>query len=68
MPEQSENLISYKEAAELIGVAEITVRKWTSTRFIPHYKLGKSVRFSKTELMEWVRSKHVDPVPRAGRR
>lgn len=67
MPEQSENLISFKEAADLLGVAPITIRKWTSDKLIPFYKLGRSVRFSKTELMEWVRSKHVDPVPR-GRR
>jgi excisionase family DNA binding protein len=57
-----ENLISFEEAAKILNVAPITIRKWTGERKIPFYKIGKAVRFSPTELEQWIRAQHVAPV------
>jgi excisionase family DNA binding protein len=61
MPEQ-ETLLTYEEAAELIAVSPITLRKWVTERRIPHYKIGKSVRFSAREIADFLASHHVEAI------
>jgi len=31
-----------------------TVYLWTHTEFIPHYKVGKCIRFAEKEIEEWL--------------
>jgi len=39
-------LLTYKEAAEILGLSDQTLRQWVSGERIPFIKLGKAVRFS----------------------
>lgn len=59
----SENLVTYREAAELLGIAPSTLRVWTSQKRVPFYKLNnKATRYSPSELKTWLESQHVAPV------
>ena len=59
MPEKT---LGYKEAAQVVGVSEMTLRRWVSSRYnkIPAHKLGTSgkapVRFFSSELEAWIKA------------
>jgi len=57
-----EPLIKYEEAAGLLGIAQITLRKWVSQDKVPYYKLGRCVRFRRSELQEWLNEQYINPV------
>jgi excisionase family DNA binding protein len=48
------HLLSVKETAIHIGLAEITVRKMISAKRIPHKKLGRRVLIDPDELDTWI--------------
>jgi excisionase family DNA binding protein len=50
-----QNLISIKEMASKLYVPVSWLYSRTRTKEIPHYKIGKYVRFDETEVMEWIR-------------
>jgi excisionase family DNA binding protein len=52
-------LMKYKEASEMLCVAETTLRRWVSQRRVPHHKLGRSVRFESRELESWIHEQAV---------
>ena len=52
-------LMTYKDTARTLGIAETTLRRWVSERRIPHLKLGRAVRFDPQELDRWIRSRAV---------
>ena len=43
-------MYKYAEAAEKLGIAEITLRHWVSSGRIPCHRLGRLVRFSDDDL------------------
>lgn len=47
------NLLTTKQLAEKLQVAEITIHKWRAKGF-PFIKLGRSVRFDMTEVKKWI--------------
>lgn len=48
-------LLSRKEAAELLGVAEPTFRKMVATDpRLPRYKVGSGLRFNKAALLNYI--------------
>lgn len=47
-------ILTLDEAVTYTGCARSTMYRLTSTREIPHYKLGGSLRFKKHELDEWL--------------
>ena len=49
-------LLTVKELAELLNVAQSTIYAWTMRGEIPHYKFGKAIRFSEEEILEWMES------------
>jgi excisionase family DNA binding protein len=51
----SENLLTIKEAAEYLRVSESWLYRQAAGRSVPHYRLGRSVRFSRQELDAWLR-------------
>lgn len=59
------NLLSYPEAAEILSVSEITLRKWVSARKIEHLKIGRSVRFTPEQIENFL---HASVIPAGGRR
>jgi len=47
-------LFDVDDVAHLLNVAPQTVYKWVRTGFIPHFKLGKCVRFSHSAVLQWL--------------
>jgi excisionase family DNA binding protein len=45
-----------KLAAIYLGIALGTLRNWTSTRFVPHAKRGRVVRYHRDQLDRWLES------------
>lgn len=54
--------VNYKEASELLGLSPRTLRNMVSKKQIPHYKLGKSVRFSVDKLTAWLEERSVPEI------
>lgn len=56
--EIEDRLLSYDEAAAYLGFAAGTLRNKVSAGGVPHLKLGKAVRFRRSELDAWVREQN----------
>jgi excisionase family DNA binding protein len=50
-----EPLINAKEAAELLGIHERTLRGRASAREIPGFRIGTRWKFRASDLDEWIR-------------
>lgn len=50
---EMERLLNSSEVARLLGIAEITVRKWTASGYLPHLKLGRRTLFDPQQMREW---------------
>ncbi|WP_296692336.1 helix-turn-helix domain-containing protein [Treponema sp. UBA7567] len=44
-------LLTTKEVAKLLKVSEQTIRTMTNSHEIPHYRMGKMIRYSRQEIM-----------------
>ena len=51
---KAQALLDVNDVAHLLNVAPQTVYKWVRTGFIPHFKLGKCVRFSQAAVLQWL--------------
>lgn len=50
------------EAAELIGIDDVTLRNWRSRgreNSPPFYKPGGAIRYDRAEVIEWIESNRV---------
>ncbi len=54
-----DKLLNILEIAKMLGVKPATIHCWVSEGFIPHVKLGRLVRFDKTEVIKWVQNHKV---------
>jgi len=54
-----ERVLSFKEAQKFLGMSEPWLRKEISAKKIPHYKIGRLVKFKASELEEYLRSRKV---------
>lgn len=54
----NQNLISIKELAEKLSVKPSWLYQRTRTGQIPHFKVGKYVRFDETEVWEWLKEQN----------
>jgi excisionase family DNA binding protein len=67
-------LLSVKELAARLGLAEYTVYEWVSEKRIPYTKVGRRTMFDPAEIARWleqhtVREQHPSPLlDHAGRR
>ena len=50
-----QNLISIREMAKKLDVPVSWLYSRTRTNEIPHYKVGKYVRFDESEIWEWLK-------------
>lgn len=50
-----ERLLSTPELAELLGLAEVTVRKWVVRGDIPYLKLGRRILYEPISIKCWLR-------------
>lgn len=66
-PEKIENasdMIIASEAAAVLGMAEKTVRNWTSEGKIPYIKVGRSVKYSRKALESYIQKNSYSPKKR----
>lgn len=57
-----EEFLRYREAAEILRISELTLRKWVAERRVPFCKIGGRVIFEPERLMEWVQGQRVEPI------
>lgn len=53
-------LLSPIELSEALGISIETIYAWTSQKRIPYVKMGKLVRFSRTEINRWLSDRRVN--------
>jgi len=58
-PPHPNQLLTYAEAAKLLGICERTLWTLTSTGEIPCVRIGRSVRFNPDDLQVWIETKTV---------
>ncbi len=49
-------LVGIEKIAEILDASPKTIYDWTATRRIPHYKLGRLVKFDVDEVMAWLQT------------
>jgi excisionase family DNA binding protein len=57
-----ELLLSYKGLTALTGYSEATIRRMTKARLIPFVRIGRSVRFPKDDILNWIEAHKVPAV------
>ena len=50
----TERLMTMQEVAEYLQCSLSTVRRWVGRGKVPHYRLGKMIRFRRAELDHWL--------------
>ncbi|MCK5506280.1 MAG: helix-turn-helix domain-containing protein [Thermodesulfovibrionia bacterium] len=56
------NILTVKELSELVKIKEKTIYYLVSQGSIPHYRIGKLVRFKQDEIERWMESKKAKPL------
>jgi excisionase family DNA binding protein len=59
MPTLDKEFYDTRELAELLGVAEITVRRLTERGDLPYYRVGRQKRFRRADLVTYLDSVRV---------
>ena len=52
-----DKLLTPEEISELLGVKLSTIYQWTHIGYIPHFKLGRFVRFKERDVLEWLEAR-----------
>jgi excisionase family DNA binding protein len=55
-------LLTIAEVAEFLKISESTVRRLQQRRLIPFFKVGGSVRFTKSDLVSYLEKQRVETV------
>lgn len=58
-----EKLLTARQVSELLEVKVSTVYDWISRGRIPYVKVGRLVRFKKTDIFRWIETHTVRPKP-----
>ncbi len=53
-----EPVVGVKAAARFLGVSPSLVYAYVERRQVPHYRLGRSIKFRVSELDEWLKGFH----------
>jgi len=61
----AERLLDSAEAAQLLNVSEVAVRKWTAEGRLPVTRLGRRVLFDPEALRQFIRGQTTEPTRRA---
>jgi excisionase family DNA binding protein len=48
-------LMTVKEVAKYLKLTDLTIRRKVKTGELPYIKMGRSIRFEKSEIDAWVR-------------
>ena len=57
-----DNLMGIEELASYLGVKVSTLYKWVHAKQVPYYKIGRLVKFRKSEVDCWIEDKRVGEV------
>ncbi len=76
MLNNSDNLLTIKQAAAVLCVAPTTLYQWASAGRVPHVRLGRCIRFQVAQLIDFIRNNTVSenqptsktPTPRQNRK
>lgn len=52
-------LVTLKELSTLLSLSVSTLSKWVMDNRVPHYKLGRAVRFNPEEVSAWLAKRKV---------
>ncbi len=52
-----EEFLTVQEAADFLKVSLVSIHNWKREKGLPFYRLGRSIRFKKNELIEFARLK-----------
>jgi len=52
-------LLNVTEAARYLGVSIFTLYTWVNQRKIPHYKIGRLLKFNQGEISAWISERKV---------
>lgn len=58
-----DELIRPDQLAKTLGVAQGTIYLWVKQGKIPHFKLGKSVRFDPADIKKWLKENKQEKRP-----
>ena len=57
-------LVGVEKIAEMLDTTKYTIYEWTALKKIPHYKIGKSVKFDVDAIITWLATCEVKPYNR----
>lgn len=49
-----EQLISSDQLSEQLGISKRTLKRWLVELDLPHYKIGRTVKFKPSEILAWL--------------
>lgn len=55
-----EKLLDVKQLSEILKISINTIYCWVSQKRIPYLKIGKCLRFSETDIMNWISQSNKD--------
>jgi len=53
-------LLSIREASELLGIAETTLRDWLYQKKLPFYRLGRAIRLKNEDIVRFREGSRVE--------
>jgi excisionase family DNA binding protein len=63
---ENEVLLDVGQVAAMFKISIATVRRWVLHGYIPYMKIGKAIRFSKSDIENWVSTKCTNPKKQEG--
>ncbi|MFA5459796.1 MAG: helix-turn-helix domain-containing protein [Candidatus Paceibacterota bacterium] len=57
---KQKELLSTTETAELLGISKNTLYEWIIQKKIPHFKVGRLVKFKREDLEDWLKKKKME--------
>lgn len=55
---KDDDFLTVNQVADFIGLSKHTIYKKAEHKSIPFYRIGGLLRFKKSELLEWIDSRH----------
>ncbi len=54
------NLLKVRDVQEILGLSRSQVYELVARGEIPHYRIGKAIRFDPQDLKDWLESKKIE--------
>ena len=51
---QEKQILTVQDLKEFLNISEATIYKWKRERGLPHIKIGRTLRFNKDRILEWL--------------